>query len=74
MNTVQTDYAWLMLKMEKHNRKMHDACLLKQWELARNHAKAINDYLGMLMDWLNTQQDGVEGTFEEIRMPQQEPV
>lgn len=74
MNTVQTDYAWIMLKMERHNREMHDACLLKKWELARNHAKAIDVYVGMLMDWLDTQQEGLDGKFQEVRMPQQETV
>jgi hypothetical protein len=82
MNTVATDYAWIMLKMERHNREMHDACLLKKWELARNHAKAIDVYVGMLMDWLDgmlmdwldTQQEGLDGKFQEVRMPQQETV
>lgn len=74
MNTVATDYAWIMLKMERHNREMHDACLLKKWELARNHAKAIDVYVGMLMDWLDTQQEGLDGKFKEVRMPQQETV
>jgi hypothetical protein len=53
---------------------MHDACLLKKWELARNHAKAIDVYVGMLMDWLDTQQEGLDGKFQEVRMPQQETV
>lgn len=74
MNTVQTDYAFLMLKMEQYQKAMHNACLRKNWEEARNHGMAIQNYLAGLLDWLDEQQDGMDGKFQEVRLPQQETV
>lgn len=74
MNMVATDYAWLMVQIEKHSREVHDACLLKQWELARNHALVVENYLDSLINWLASQEDGLDGKFEEVWVSQQETV
>lgn len=71
---LQTDYAFLMLKMEQYQRAMHDACLRKKWQEASNHGMAIQNYLAGLLDWLEEQQDGMDGKFQEVRLPQQEAV
>jgi hypothetical protein len=74
MNTVQTDYAFLMLKMEQYQKAMHNACLRKNWKEALDHAMKIDSYCKALMDWLDEQQEGLDGKFQEVRMPQQETV
>jgi len=74
MNTVATDYAFLMLKMEQYQRVMHDACLRKQWSEARKHAAKIDCYCEALMYWLQNQEDHQDGRFEEVRLPQPEAV
>jgi len=63
-----------MIQIEKHMHAAHDACLSKQWELASNHAAVIQHYLDGLMDWLDWQEDGKDGEFMEIWMPQQETI
>ena len=67
-NTVQTDYAYLMLKMEQHQRKMHDACLGKKWQEATENAKKIDSYCDALMEWLRDQREDSDGKFQEVRL------
>ena len=74
MNTVATDYAYILIQVEKHLRDMHDACLMKKWELARNNALAIEDYMNSMSDWLDYQEDDKDAKFIEVWMPQQETV
>jgi hypothetical protein len=69
MNTVATDYAFLMLKMEQHQRKMHDACLSKKWQEANEHAKQIDGYCDSLMEWFRDQKEDLDGKFQEVRVP-----
>lgn len=75
INTVlQTDYAFLMVKMEQYQKAMHDACLRKQWKEATAHAMNIDSYCKALMDWLDEQQEGLDGKFQEVRLLQPETV
>ena len=74
MSTVQTDYAYLMLKMEQHQKDMHNACLRKKWQEANEHAKKIDGYCEALMEWFRDQDENLEGKFQTVRMPQQEAV
>lgn len=67
---LQTDYAFLMLKMEQHQRKMHDACLGKKWQEATQHAKKIDSYCEALMEWLRDQKEDLDGQFQEVRLSQ----
>lgn len=71
---LQTDYAFLMLKMEQHQRKMHDACLKKKWQEATEHAREIDSYCDALMHWLRDQTEGLDGKFQEVRLLQPETV
>lgn len=74
MSTVKTDYAFLMLKMDQHQKAMHDACLRRKWQEANAHAKMIDSYCDALMEWLRDQTEDLDGKFQEVRLLQQETV
>ena len=67
-NTVKTDYAYLMLKMEQHQKAMHNSCLKKNWQEAREHAKEIDRHCDALMLWLSNQSEGQDAKFEEVQL------
>lgn len=71
---LQTDYAFLMVKMEQYQKAMHDACLRKKWQEASGHAKMIDTYCDALMEWLRDQEEDLDGKFQEVRLLQPEAV
>lgn len=69
---MNTDYALLMIRMEKHMRELHDACLQYKWHEATSHAKHVDSYCDALIEWLRDQKEGVNGEFKEVRVLQPE--
>lgn len=74
MNTVQADYAMLLMKIEKHSKKAHNACLMKKWTQAQEDADLIRGYAESLINWMDGLEDGDNSTFEDVRMPQPKAV
>lgn len=70
MNTksVQSDYAMLLLVIEKHIKKAHSDCLKKQWSDAADNVIIADAYCEVLTNWLKNQKDGEQGKFEEVNV------
>jgi len=66
--SVQTDYAMLLLVIEKHVKKAHELCLKKNWSDAADNVIVADAYCEVLTKWLKNQKDGESGKFEEMNV------
>jgi hypothetical protein len=68
MKSVQSDYAMLLLKIEKSVKKAHDHCLKKEWSAAGKNILIADAYCASLLEWLDNQKEGQEGKFEAVNV------
>lgn len=68
MKSVQTDYAHLMLMLEKHVKKAHDHCLKKEWKSAEDNILVADSYCAALLQWLDSQEEGQDSKFIEVKV------
>jgi len=66
--SVQTDYAMLLMKIEKHVKKAHEHCLKKEWGAAGKNILSADAYCASLLEWIENQTEGQEGKFEAVNV------
>jgi hypothetical protein len=68
MKSVETDYAMLLIVIEKNLKKVHEHCLKKEWKSAGDKVLIADDYCASLLEWLDKQEEGNEGKFEVVNV------
>ena len=68
MKSVQSDYAMLLLVIEKHVKKAHNHCLKKEWKSAGDNILIADAYCASLLEWLDNQEEGEDGKFGVVNV------